>query len=103
MTLQDLIEKGSIIAKEIGDILSVALNKLYEKEPKVIALYVLIFVLAVLLIIGIRLLNDEIEEYRCSRENKSEKLPWYLRDSSIFLALAVLILMAFAVILVLIL
>ena len=98
MTLQDLIDKGAIIAREIGDILSVALKTLYEKDPKVIGIYVLILVLAGLLILGLRLLSDEIEEYRCSRENKSGNLPWYLRDSSIFLAIAVLILGVFAVI-----
>jgi hypothetical protein len=102
MTLQDLIDKGAIVAREIGDILNVALNALYENDPKVTGIYVLILVLAGLLILGIRLLSDEIEEYRCSRKNKSGNLPWYLRDSSIFFAITVLILGVFAVIFVLI-
>ena len=103
MTLQDLIDKGVILANEIGGILKIAFDKLHEKEFEIIGIYVLILVIGGLLIFGIRLLVDEIEEYRGSREDESGNLPWYLRDFSLFLAIVVLILVVFAVIFVLIL
>jgi hypothetical protein len=103
MTLQDLIDKGTILANEIGDILKLAFDKLHDKDIEIIGIYVLILVIGGLLIFGIRLLVDEIEEYRGSREDESGNLPWYLRDSSLFLAIVVLILVVFAVIFVLIL
>lgn len=98
MTLQDLIDKGMILAREIGEFLKIAFNTLYEKDTEVISKYVLILVLAGLLILGIRLISDEIQEYRGSRADDSGKLPWYLRDSTLFLAITSVILLVYAVI-----
>jgi hypothetical protein len=102
VTFHDLIDKGMILARELGEYINIAFNALYEKDTEVISKYVLILVLAGLLIFGIRLLSDEIQEYRRSRGNESGKLPWYLRDSSLFLAIVTIILLVYAVIFVLI-
>ena len=103
MTLQDLVEKGAIIAKEIGEIIKSAFQTLYATDIEVIGKYVLILALGGLLIFGIRLLSDEIEDYRGRKENESGKLPWYLRDWLLLLAIAVVVVVVYAVIFVLVL
>jgi hypothetical protein len=103
MTLQDLFEKGAIIANEISEIIKIAIIALYATDIEVTSTYVLILVLAVLMIFGIRLLSDEIEEFRYRKENESGMLPWYLHNRTLFLAIAAVIIVVYAVIFMLIL
>ena len=103
MELQDLVEKGAIIAKEIGEIINNASHTLYTTDFEVIGKYVLILALGGLLIFGIRLLSDEIGDYSGRKENESGKLPWYLRGWVLLLGIAVVVLVVYAVIFLLIL
>jgi len=99
MTLQEVVEKGVAAAKEIGDILQHLFRTLYNTDIEVIGKYVLILVIGGLLLFGLRLLSDELEEYRVRKQNKSEKLPWYLRDWALFLAIIFLYTLIFTLIL----
>lgn len=103
MNLQDLVETGAIIAKEIGEIIRNTLHTLYATDIEVIGIYALILALGGLLIFGLRLLSDEIEDYSGRKENESGKLPWYLHDWVLLIAIAVVILVVYAVIFVLVL
>lgn len=102
MTLHDLVEKVVIIAKETGEIIKNALHTLYAADIEVVGKYVLILSLGGLIIFGIHLLSDEIEEYRGSKENESGKLPWYLRGWALSFAIVGVILVVYAIIIVLI-
>jgi len=99
MTFQDLFEQGLSVAKVLGEIISNALGTLYAKDNEVIGKYVLVLAIAGLLIFGLRLIRDEVEEFRGREGNESRKLPWYLRYRTIFL----LIIFLYAIIFVLIL
>jgi|GEM_PF-2321853 len=99
MTFHDLFEQGLSVAKELGEIISNALSTLYAKDNEVIGKYVLVLAIAGLLIFGLRLIRDEVEEFRGREGNESRKLPWYLRYRTIFL----LIIFLYAIIFVLIL
>jgi len=103
MTLQDLFEKAAIVADEISEIIKVAMIALSATDIEVISTYVLILVLAVLMMFGIRLLSDEIEEFRCRKKNESGMLPWYLHNRTLFLAIAGVVIVVYAVIFMLIL
>jgi len=97
MTLQDMVEQGVIIAKEIGEIIINAIHTLYATDSEVIIKYVLILVLAGLLISGLRLLGDELEEERVRKGNESGKLPWYLHGWTLFHVITIMILVIYAV------
>jgi hypothetical protein len=99
MTFHDLFEKGVSVAEEIGTIIKNGLSTLYAKDNEVIGKYVLVLAIGGLLIFGLRLLSDEVEEYRGREGAESKKLPWYLRYLTLFLG----ILFLYAVIFVLIL
>jgi len=99
MTLQDIIEKGAAAASEAGNILKTAFHKLYTTDIEALGKYVLLLLMAGLLILGLRLLGDELEEYRIRKENESEKLPWYLRGWALFLAIVLLYAVIFVLIL----
>jgi high-affinity Fe2+/Pb2+ permease len=99
MTYQDLFEKGVSVAKEIGATIQSGLSTLYAKDNEVIGKYALILAIAGLLIFGLRLLSDEVEEYRGREENKSRKLPWYLRYWTLFLVIIFLYTIIFVLIL----
>jgi len=99
MTFKDLFEKGLSVVKEIGDIIKNALSTLYAKDNEVIGKYVLILVIAGLLIFGLRLLSDEVDEYRGREGNESRKLPWYLRYRTLFLVIIFLYAIIFVLIL----
>ena len=94
-----MIDKGVETAKEIGNILQYVFHTIYTADIEVIGKYVLILGIAGLLILGLRLLSDELEEYRGRIENESRKLPWYLRDWA--LSLAIILLYAVIIILIL--
>jgi hypothetical protein len=87
MTFQDLLDKGLSVVKETGEIIKNILSTLYTRDNEVIGKYILVLAIAALLIFGLRLLNDEIEEYRNREGNESRKLPWYLRYWTLFLAI----------------
>lgn len=99
MTFQDLFEKGLSVVRVIGDIIKNALSTLYAKDNEVIVKYVLILVIAGLLIFGLRLLSDEVDEYRGREGNESRKLPWYLRYWTLFLVIIFLYAIIFVLIL----
>lgn len=99
MTFQDLFEKGLSVAKEIGEVIRNALSTLYAKDNEVIGKYVLLLVIAGLLILGLLLLSDEIEEYQGREGNESKKLPWYLQYRTIFLVIIFLYAIIFVLIL----
>lgn len=99
MTFQDLIEKGLSVAMEIGEIVINALGTLYAKDSEVIVKYVLVLAIAGLLIFGLRLLNDEVEEYRGREGNESGKLPWYLHYWPLLLGIIFLYVIVFVLIL----
>jgi hypothetical protein len=99
MTFQELIQKGESATKEIGEIIINALSTLYAKDNEVIGKYVLVLAIAGLLIFGLRLLRDEVEEYRDREGNEFKKLPWYLRYTTLFLAIIILYAILFVLIL----
>ena len=99
MTYQDLFDKGGSVAKEIGAIIKSGLSTLYAKDNEVIGKYVLILAIAGLLIFGLRLLSDEVEEYRGREGNESKKLPWYLRNWTLFFGIIFLYTIIFVLIL----
>jgi len=99
MTFQDVLEKVASVAKEIVAAITNTLSTLYAKDNEVIAKYVLVLAIAGLLIFGLRLLNDEAEEYRNREGNEPAKLPWYLRYSTLFLGIIILYTIIFVLIL----
>ena len=99
MTLDDIVDQGLEAAEEIGNFLEYLLQITYAADNEVIAKYVLILGIAGLLMLGLRLLRDEIAEYRGRMENEARRLPWYLRNWALSLAIILL----YAVIIVLIL
>ena len=99
MTLHDIVEKGVATAEEIGIILKNAFLTIYTKDIEVIGKYVLILAIAGLLLFGLRILGNEIEEYRVRNENESEKLPWYLRKWASFIVIILLYAVIFVLIL----
>ena len=99
MTFHDLLDKAVSVTKEIGTIIINGLSTLYAKDNEVIGKYVLVLAIGGLLIFGLRLLSDEVEEYRDRAGDRSKKLPWYMRYWTLFLG----ILFLYAVIFVLIL
>jgi hypothetical protein len=99
MTFQDLLERVVFVAKEIAAAITNTLSTLYAKDNEVIAKYVLVLAIAGLLIFGLRLLNDEAEEYRNREGNEPGKLPWYLRYSTLFLGIIILYTIIFVLIL----
>jgi hypothetical protein len=103
MTLQDLFDKGAMIADEISEITKIAISALYATDIKTLSTYVLILGLAILMIFGIRLLSDEIDELRGRKKNESGKLPWYLYNRTLFFAISAVIVVVYAVIFMLIL
>ena len=98
MTLQDLVGKGVAAAREAGNILKTVFHRIYTTDSEVIGKYVLLLLIAGLLILGLRLLGDELEEYRVRKENQSGKLPWYFRGWVIFLAIVLLYAVIFVLI-----
>lgn len=98
MIAQDIVEKLKVIAKEFGEIARNVYQKLYTTDIEVIAKYVFILVLAGLLILGLRLLSDEVEEYRDRKKAEHGKMPWYLRDWILFIFIALVILITYAVV-----
>jgi hypothetical protein len=99
MTFHDLLDKAVSVTKEIGTIIINGLSTLYAKDNEAIGKYVLVLAIGGLLIFGLRLLSDEVEEYRDRAGDRSKKLPWYMRYWTLFLG----ILFLYAVIFVLIL
>jgi len=99
MTFQELIEKGASVTKEIGEIVINAFSTLYAKDSEVIGKYVLVLAIAGLLIFGLRLLSDEVKEYRDREGNESKKLPWYLRYTTLLLVIMILYAILFVLIL----
>ena len=99
MTFHDLIEGAFLVAKEIGEFIKNALSALYAKDNEVIGKYVLVLAIAGLLIFGLRLLSDEVEEYRDREGNESKKLPWYLRYTTLFVVIIILYAILFVLIL----
>jgi hypothetical protein len=99
MTFQDLLEKVVSIAKEIEAVIRNTLSTLYAKDNEVIGKYVLVLAIAGLIIFGLRLLSDEVEEYRSREGNESKKLPWYLRYWTLFLGIMFLYTVIFILIL----
>ena len=99
MTFQNLLEKVVSAAKETEAVIRNTLSALYAKDSEVIGKYVLVLAIAVLLIFGLRLLSDEVEEYRSREGNESGKLPWYLRYWTLFLGIILLYTIIFVLIL----
>jgi hypothetical protein len=99
MTFQELIEKGASVTKEIGEIIRNAFSSLYAKDSEVIGKYILVLAIAGLLIFGLRLLSDEVEEYRDREGNEPKKLPWYLRYTTLLLVIIILYAILFVLIL----
>ena len=98
MTLRDIVEKGEAAAEEIGNILKNAFFAIYNTDIEVTGKYVLTFGIAVLLIFGLVILGAELEVYRVRNENKSKKLPWYLRARTLFVAIILLYTVIFVLI-----
>lgn len=99
MTFQDLIESVLPVVNEIGENVKNALSALYAKDNEVIGKYVLVLAIAGLLIFGLRLLSDEVEEYRDREGNETKKLPWYLRYTTLFVVIIILYAILFVLIL----
>jgi hypothetical protein len=99
MSFDDLIERLLLAAKETGDNITDALSTLLTKDNEVIGKYVLVLAIAGLLIFGLRLLNDEIKEYRDREGNEHKKLPWYLRYTTLVVAIIILYAILFVLIL----
>ena len=103
MTLQDLYEKSASLVNELTNIIKIAISALDTADIEILVTYVLILSLAILMIFGIHLLNGEIEELRYRKKNESGKLPWYLYNRILFLAIVAVIVVVYAVIFMLIL
>jgi hypothetical protein len=94
-----MVEKGVATAREIGIILKKAFLTIYNKDIEVIGKYALILAIAGLLLFGLRILGKELEEYRARNESESGKLPWYLHDWALILAIIIVYAVIFVLIL----